>query len=578
MPITNAEIAEVFDRLAALVEIEGDSPFKVRAYQRAARTITSLPVELSQMVQETADLRAVKGIGEQIAAKIHEIVTTGQMQSYERKKAALPEGVLTILEVPGIGPKTAYRIATDLGVTTVDELERALADGRVAALPRMGEKATESILQTLQTRGAKGKRLPVSLTLPIAEQVIAALRERCPSLKTLAPAGSLRRFEETVGDIDLMGTSDDPEKVLDAFADLPLVSEVLVHGPKKASVLVKGMQIDLRIVPEDQFGSLMQYFTGSREHNIQLRELAVRKGLSINEYGITHVDTGEMVAFSDEASLYSYLDLQYIPPELRQGLDEIDLARQGAIPHLIEEADLLGDLHAHTDQSDGRDPLEAMIQAARERGLQYIAITDHSRSSTIANGLNEDRLRHHVQHIRELDSLLPDIKVLAGSEVDIRADGTMDYSDEILADLDFVVGSVHSAMEQDKAAMTRRVVRAMENPRVDVIGHLTCRLLGHRHPTNADVEVVLQAALRTGTAVEINCLPHRLDIKDTHARRARDLGVPMIISTDSHKFEDYSQARLGIGIARRAWCEPKHVLNTLPLEGFLASIKGHKRR
>jgi len=574
-PYTNEDIARTFDNLASLLELQGENPFKIRAYQRVVRVIEHLPRPLAQLVAEGEDLRQVPGVGEAISSKIVELLTTGSMKAYEEAKAHFPPGVLTLMDVPGIGPKTAVRIVQELGVSTVEELEQAIVEGNLAALPRMGEKSAENILRHLRSLGAKERRIPLGKALSIAEEVIAALREACPDIGQMEPAGSLRRWKETIGDVDIMGAARDPAQVLDALVHLPHVREVLAHGPKKASVLThSGVQIDLRLVDESQYGALIQYFTGSKEHNVHLREYARRMGLSLNEYGITP-DGGEMETFATEDAFYARLGLQPIPPELREGIMEVEMAHRRALPHLVNPGDIEGDLHVHTVWSDGHDSSEAMLRAARQRGYQYVAITDHSVGRGIANGLTEERLHEHIRELRNLEDRVG-IRVLVGSEVDIRADGSLDYPDDVLAELDVVVAAVHSAMGQDQERMTQRIIKAMRHPSVHVIAHLTTRLIGQRDPVDVDVEAVLRAAAETGTALEINSSPERLDLKDTHAMRARELAVPLVISTDSHDVASLGQMRYGVAVARRAWCEAKDVLNTRPLDEVLAVL--HRKR
>ncbi|MFB3092423.1 MAG: PHP domain-containing protein [Dehalococcoidia bacterium] len=415
--------------------------------------------------------------------------------------------------------------------------------------------------------------------------MLAILRARNSGLKrTLGTASdgvavAEGRWEETIGDIDLVGTSSSsPEAVSEALVAIPGLQEVLGQGPKKTSVVLEsGIQVDLRIGEKDSFGALLQYFTGSQQHNIRLRELANRQGLSLNEYGITTLETGELEVFSNEADFYGRLGLPYIPPELRTGIDELAAARENRLPHLVEESDLRGDLHLHSEWSDGRDPLETMVQAAVDQGYEYMALTDHSSGRGIANGLSDARLLEQIGILRSLQNRYP-ITILCGSEVDIRADGTLDYSDELLEKLDVVVASVHSAMGQDRRTMTDRIIKAMHHPAVTIIGHASTRLLGRREPVDFDLDALLQAAKETGTAMEINSSPERLDLKDVHASQARQLGVPLVISTDSHHHTSLQQRRFGIGLARRAWCEPQHILNTRPLDQFLAFIRTPKPR
>lgn len=578
MAVSNEDIAEIFENMATLLEMKGDTVFKIRAYQRAARTISHLSFSLEQAVRDEVDLKKIPGIGKAISEKTQEYLETGRIRAYDELIGELPDGVLTLMTIPGIGSKTAMLITQDLGISTVEGIEKAVHDGSLAALPRMGQRTADNMLRHIQSMRTKDGRTPIGQALAVAEDTVAILRGECPYLEQLYPAGSLRRWEETIGDIDLVGVA--PEElqagVGDVLVELPSVQEVLVHGPKKTSVILEeGIQVDLRLGEADSFGAMLQYFSGSQQHNIRLRDFANRKGLSLNEYGITTVATGDVARFPDEESFYEYLGLPYIVPELRIGLNELDAAQAGALPNLVTEADLKGDLHLHSEWSDGRDPIERMIEAAAERGYQYMALTDHSSGRGIANGLSNERLVEQIGILRDLQSQYP-ITILCGSEVDIRADGTLDYPDELLAELDVVVASVHSAMGQDSDTMTARIIRAMEHPSVTIIGHASTRLLSRRSPVEFDIEALLRAARETGTAMEVNSAPERMDLKDTHAHRARELGVPLAINTDSHHFTSLGQRRFGVAIARRAWCESRHILNTLPLDLFLAYIRTPK--
>ena len=572
MAPTNEQIAELFENMGSLLEMKGDTIFKIRAYQRAARTIEQLSSPLAQAVENGEDLTKIPGVGKAISEKIAEFIGTGQVAAYQRLLEELPPGVLDLKDIPGIGPKTAVAIGVELGISTVEGVAEAAADGRLAGLPRMGQKAADSILRHIEAFQAIGSRTPIGQALPIAEEVIAALRKQCPEIGPLFPAGSLRRWEETIGDIDLIGIAPDPEAVGDALVALPMVKDVLVHGPKKTSVVVEsGMQIDLRIGEPGTFGALLQYFTGSQQHNIRLRDYANRKGLSLNEYGITNTETGKVEEFADEEGFYARLGLPWMPPELRTGVYELDAGLADSLPRLIEATDLKGDLHLHSEWSDGNDPIELMIEATEAQGYEYMALTDHSASLGVANGLTNERLESQISLLRSMQKNY-DITILCGSECDIRANGDMDYPDEILAQLDWVVASVHSAMGQDQATMTARMIKAMEHPSVTIIGHLTTRLLGQRKPVEFDLEAVLQAARDTGTALEINASPERLDLKDTHAYRARELGVPLVINTDSHHHTHLDKRRFGVAVARRAWCRPEDILNTMSREEFLEVI------
>ena len=579
MPVTNEEIAAIFEDMATLLEMKGDSIFKIRAYQRAARTIGELSFTLEQGVKDQVDLKKIPGIGKAISEKIQEYCQSGGIVAYDRLVGELPDGVLTMMSIPGVGPKTAMLIARELGVSTIEGVEKEIHAGKLAALPGLGPKTAETILRHIRVMGSKDGRTPIGPVLSVAEGTVDYLREQCPDLGELLPAGSLRRWEETIGDIDLVGTSSSsPEAVSEALVAIPGLQEVLGQGPKKTSVVLEsGIQVDLRIGGKDSFGALLQYFTGSQQHNIRLRELANRQGLSLNEYGISTLETGELEVFSNETDFYGRLGLPYIPPELRTGIDELAAARENRLPHLVEESELRGDLHLHSEWSDGRDPIETMIQAAVDQGYEYMALTDHSSGRGIANGLSDARLLEQIEILRSLQNRYP-ITILCGSEVDIRADGTLDYSDELLEQLDVVVASVHSAMGQDRMTMTNRIIKAMQHPAVTIIGHASTRLLGSREPVDFDLEALLLAAKETGTAMEINSSPARLDLKDVHASRARQLGVPLVISTDSHHHSGLQQRRFGIGLARRAWCEPQHILNTRPLDQFLDFIRAPKPR
>ena len=568
----NSDVAKIFQDIADLLELKGENVFKIRAYQKAARAIEYHPRELEAMIDEGEDLQSIPGVGEAIAKKAAELVTTGKLGYYENLKGEFPQGITNLLDVPGIGPKTANKLSSELSISSVDELERAINDGRVAGLFRLGERTADNILHQIQALRRKDQRIPIGEALPIVDEIIAALHN-IPGVKNLTPAGSLRRFQETVGDIDLMGTADEPKEVIDAFVALPLVKQVLAQGSTKASVIVSGgLQVDLRMVEHESFGSLLQYFTGSKQHNIALREKWRKKGLKLSEYGITVVATDKLEKFATEEEFYRRLGLQYIPPEIRQAQGEIEKAEQGTIPRLVELSDMKGDLHTHTEWSDGHDSIEQLARAARDTGRQYIAITEHSAGRGIAHGLDVARLRQQIAEIKALNERLTGLRVLTGTEVDIRADGSLDLPHEILAELDMVTAAVHSAMNQSEEKMTARVIKAIENPDVDMIAHPTCRLIGEREPVAIDLEAAFRAAVKYNKILEINAMPDRLDLKDTHAFRARELGVKLAIGTDAHSVAHLDLMRFGIGVARRAWCEPRHILNTLPPEELLAVL------
>jgi DNA polymerase (family 10) len=565
-------VARVFQDIADLLELKGENAFKIRAYQKAARAIEHHPRELQIMIDEGDDLQSIPGVGDAIAEKATELITTGELGYYENLKAEFPQGLTNLLAIPGIGPKTANKLSGELGVNSTDELEQAISEGRVAELFRLGEKTAANILHQIQALRRKDQRIPIGEALPVVEEILSALRS-IPGVRNLTPAGSLRRFRETVGDIDLMGTADNPKEVVDAFVGLPHVGQVLAHGPTKATVIISGgWQVDLRIVEHDCFGSLLQYFTGSKQHNIALRERGSRQGLKLSEYGITVVATSELEKLSTEEKFYRRLGLQYIPPELREAQGEIEKAEQGTLPKLVELSDIRGNLHTHTEWSDGHDSIEELALAARDMGHQYIAITEHSVGRGIAHGLDVERLRRQVAEIKALNDRLTGIRVFTGVEVDIRADGSLDLPHEMLSELDVVIAAVHSAMNQSEDKMTHRVINAIENPDVDIVAHPTCRLIGEREPVAIDLEALFQAAAKNNKIVEINAMPDRLDLKDIHAFRAKDLGVKLVIGTDAHSVAHMDFMIFGVGVARRAWCEPQHILNTRSLTELLAIL------
>ena len=572
--MTNSEIAETFETIVSLLQMKEEKGFTIRAYQRAARTIERLPRDVDAMVREGEDLTEIPGIGKAISAKITELVNSGEMSYFNRLKAEFPEGILDLIEVPGLGPKTVVRVWKELDVTSVEALSAAIEDGRVASLPRMGKKSADNILRSIQFARSKGDRTPIARAIDTAQRVRSYMESACPEISKLVFCGSLRRFEETIGDLDLVCVTDNPQGALDALASMDAVVDVLGHGESKVSVVLSsGIQVDLRVADPQNLGAMLQYFTGNLHHNVLLREVATGLGFSLNEYGLTNLETGELETFSDEESLYDRLGLQFIPPELRQGGSEVKDARNGALYELVQASDIRGDLHSHTDWSDGRDSMKVMIQGAKERGLEYIAVTDHSVGRGIANGLSIERLDRHGQRLREVADAVGGVHVLRGTEMDIKADGTLDYPDDVLEQLDWVVASVHSAMAQDSETMTRRIISAMKNPHVSAIGHLSTRLIGERRPVDADYEAIFRAAADTGTALEINGSLERLDLKDTHIRRARELGAPLVIDTDAHMVESLGNLEYGARLARRASCEPRHIVNCMGAQQFFSWLQ-----
>ena len=576
-PASNRVISQVFTDIATLLEARGGNAFKTRAYSRAADTINNLQFELADAAEDEERLRSIPGFGDAIVSKVQELVRTGRLEFCEKLKVEMPEGILELTQVPGIGPKTAMRAAEDLGIHSREQLAASIESGQFEQLPRMGKKAAQKILRHLRTRISQGDRITIGTALPEAERVMAALQAAHPAIRNLAYAGSLRRHRETVGDVDMLCSADDPAAVMDAFTSLDSVSDVMAKGETKSMVVLdSGLQVDLRFVPDDAFAATLLYFTGSKEHGIRLRDRAVKRGLSLNEYGITDTATGKTEAFASEEEIYRRLDLPYIPPELREESGEIAAAERDELPQLITLGDVKGDLHSHTDWTDGHSSMETMAEAARAAGFDYLAVTDHSKSATVANGLSVERLSVHNETVRALDKELDGIHLLTGTEMDILADGKMDYPDDALAELDVVLGSIHSHMDQDRATMTDRIIAAMQNDHLDIIAHLTTRLIGKRAPVELDFDAICKAAVETGTVLEINASTHRLDLKDLHIRRAMDLGVLFSIGTDSHWTHQFSDVRYGVGMARRGWCPPGRVINMLSYADFLRFISTPK--
>jgi DNA polymerase (family 10) len=565
----NLELAECFSEMADLLEIREESVFRIRAYRRAAQQLENLP---GDALDALGAGQKIPGIGADLAAKIREWAATGAIAYLEELRAALPRGVRQLMALPGVGPKTAKLLYERLGIDSVERLEAACRSGTILEVPGIRQKSCENILRGIETWRLGQARMPLGKALAVAGALVRALREE-PAVRTIEVAGSLRRRVETAGDIDILVTSDRPAAVLDRFVRLPQVASVLARGTTKSSVRHReDLQVDLRVVEPDAFGAALQYFTGSKHHNVKLRELAVRKKLKISEYGVFD-ESGRRVAGRTEAEVYAAVGLPWIPPELREDTGEIEAALTGSLPPLVEVGHIRGDLHAHTDWSDGHHPLEALVAAAEARGYEYIVVSDHSRSATIARGLGPEQLREQLGRIRALQARHR-IRILAGSECDILADGTLDFPDEVLAELDVVLAAVHSRFTQPGPEMTARICRALENPHVRVLAHPTGRRIGAREPYDVDLEQVFAAARRHGKAVEINASPSRLDLKDSHARRARDLGLPLAIDTDAHDLSDLDHIGLGIAIARRAWVGPDQVVNTLPVDRLLAWARG----
>jgi DNA polymerase (family 10) len=545
----NVDVADQLDLLADLLEIEGEASFRVLAYRKAATRIRETAGSVAELALN-GRAKDLQGIGKTIEEKIVQVVEDGEMHALTKRKKIIPPEVVTFMRLPGLGPKTAARIWKELGVTTVEELKHAAEQEQLRTLTGLGAKTEERILKALSEKKEEpSDRRLLGDGLGALLAVVSVLREH-PAAVKVSEAGSARRRKETFRDLDIIATATDPVALIDYFTKLRWVIEVVAKGPTKATVLSnEGLRFDLRVVPPESYGNLLQHFTGSKHHNLALRERAVKDGLSVSEYSITVVETGEELTYADEADVYERLGYQFIPPELRENAGELEVARKGELPQLVELAQIKGDLHSHTTYSDGRDSLERMALAARERGYAYLAITDHPRGSLAEQDLEIDALNERLKPF----------KLLKGIEVNIRIDGSLSLPDDVLAERDWVIASLHAAFDRNP---TERVLAAMDNPNVDMIGHLTARKINIRPPADVQFERVVERALETGTFLEINSQPNRLDLRDTHARRAGEAGVKIAVNTDAHQLSALQHIDMGVAQARRAWLTKEQVLNT----------------
>ena len=569
----NLAVARVLNEIADLLEIKNENPFKIRAYRNAAETVAHLGASLTELTPD--ERRGIPGIGKDLAARIGDLIETGSSAYHQALLEEFPPTVLDLLRLQGVGPKTVALLYHGLGISTLDDLEAAAKDGRIRSLKGMGAKKETLILKALEERQRFTGRRLLAEAHDAAASLVAHLRAHAPDAEVTA-VGSLRRGCETCGDLDIV-VAGAPPSIMEAFTTYRLVERILARGETKSSVLIwGGFQADLRLVPAESLGAALQYFTGSKAHNIALRDRAIDRAMKLNEYGLYRVDGGALVAGTTEAGIYEALGLEWVPPELRENRGELEAAEHRALPRLLSFEDLLGDLHMHTTATDGRASAEEMARAARRAGLSYIAITDHSQSLAMANGLDEIRALEHAAAVRALNGRIDGLTVLAGIECDIRADGTMDLSDDCLAALDIVIASVHSAFNMDESQMTDRVLRALANPHVDVLGHPTGRLILKRDGYKLNLERIVQAAAAAGVALEINSQVDRLDLDDAKARFARDRGVKLIIDSDAHSPAGLNALRWGAVTARRAWLEPSDVLNTQPVDAFRASLRRNR--
>ena len=572
MPVHNSDVANAFEKVADLLEIEGENPFRIRAYRDAARTVSGHSKSVAQMVEEGEDLSELPGIGEDLAGKIREIVETGTLSQLQELEGQTRSGLRELLDVPSLGRERIQELHRELDIEDLDDLERAAQEGKIQELPGYGEKTEQNILEGIeQARAGEGRT-----KLPIAEEAAGALEEYLNGIEAVdraVVAGSYRRRQETVGDLDAVAVSENGEEVMDRFVEFEDVEEVLSHGETRTSVVLRsGLQVDLRVVPEESFGSALLYFTGSQPHHVALRDVALKRDLTFNEYGLFD-DEDEQVAGKTEEEVYETLGYSYIEPELRENRGELEAAKEGELPELITLDDVCGNLHTHTTFTDGRNSLEEMARAAKDRGYEYLAITDHSKRLAMTGGLDENALREQMEEIERLDEELDGITLLKGIEVDILEDGSLDLSDEVLGDLDLVICSVHHKFDLSEKEQTERVLEALSNPNVNGLAHPTGRMIGSREPYEIDLHRVLEAAKENGCFLEVNASPERLDLDDIRCKIAKEAGVKLSIATDAHSVNDLDNMRFGIGQARRGWLEKEDVINTRTVKQLRKLLK-----
>jgi DNA polymerase (family 10) len=573
--VTNAEIAAALDELGVLYELDGAVKYRVLAYSTAARAIRESPVSVAELAA-AGRATEIPGVGKTLAEKIDALLETGEIPAAVKLKAKFPPTLVEVTRVPGVGPKTARRLFDELGVATLEDLKAAAQAERIREMKGLGPKAEENVLAGLERLGEPGEgsgRVLLSMARPIAEELARALREH-PAADRVEVAGSVRRWAETCKDIDLIATATEPQALAEHFIASPLIAAAGAPGPNGVRAQTQnGISVDLRIVAPEAFGNLLQHFTGSQAHNVQLREEAVARGLSVSEHGITEVESGKVQLCASEEAVYERLGYAYIEPELREGRGELKIARDGKLPELVSLDDICGDLHSHTTLSDGRNTLEEMAEAGRERGYAYMAITDHSASHGFGDHVTEERLWERIDEVADWNMGKRGFRLLAGSEVNIGLDGSLDYPEDLLGALDWVVASIHTSFAISAREMTARVLAAIENPHVDCIGHLTGRLIGRREPYGIDVEAVAEAAARTGTMIEINGNPNRRDLSEQHARLAVDAGVTIVLNTDAHGVETLNNMSYAVATARRAWLTAADVANTRGWREFSKLVK-----
>jgi DNA polymerase (family X) len=567
--MNNRELADTFTLIADLLEIKGEIIYKTLAYRKAAESLTSLGRDVNQYWKE-GKLKEIPGVGQAIADKIDELLRTGKLEFLEKLEAEVPPGLASWLQVPGMGPKKAALIWQELGLTKLSELEQAAKNGQLRDLPGMGKKSEAQIVAGIESLARRSGRIPLGRAWPLAQELLAKLRQ-VEGVTAAEPAGSLRRMRPTVGDLDILVAAEDSAPVMEAFTALPGVTRVLGKGDTKASIeFSDGLRAQVWVHPPQKFGTALQYATGSKDHNVRLRELALDQGLSLSEHSLTRTDGSGEITCATEAEVYAALGLPWIPPELREDRGEVQAAKAGKLPKLIEVKDIRADLQVHSTWSDGKLSIVEMAQEAAKRGRRVIAFTDHSVSLGVTGGLSMEDHQKQAEEIKKAQQEVGDsIRILHASEVEIKADGTLDYPDEFLASLDLVLASLHTSLRQPREKVTRRLINAIRNPQVDIIGHPTGRLIPEREGADLDMEAVLEAAAESGVALEINASPYRLDLEDIYARRAMELGIPISINTDAHSAADLDMLHFGVATARRAWLSAEDVINTWPTEKLL---------
>jgi DNA polymerase (family 10) len=566
----NQEIGQIFRDIAKILEIKGENVFRIRAYERAAENIENLTENIENFIKEER-LTEIPGIGKDLSERIKEYLRTGKIKAYEELKKSVPEGLLDLLKIPSVGPKTAKLLYERLKIKNIPDLEKAIKNNKLEGIFGIKEKTIENISKGIEIIKRGRERMHLGMAIQLADEFINDLK-KLPQVKKISPAGSLRRQKETVRDIDILVVSDKPQKVMEAFVALPLVREVLAKGETKSSVrTADDVQLDCRVVEANSFGAALLYFTGSKNFNIKLRQMAIKKGLKINEYGVFKKD--RLVAGATEEEIFKLLGMTYVEPELREDTGEIELAQQNKLPHLIELKDIKGDLHVHSNWSDGGNSISEMAGAARKLGYSYIAITDHSQSLGVARGLSVADLKKKKIEIQKLNKTLKNFRILYGTEVDIGSNGQIDYKDGVLREFDLVVAAIHTGFKQSREQLTKRLIRACENRYVHIIAHLTGRLWGTRDAYDIDWDKVFKAAKDSNTHLEINAFPNRLDLNDLNSRRAKEMGIKLAIGTDAHAINQLRTMRLGIAVARRGWLSRGDVINTLGVEELFKSLR-----